>query len=120
MDARGSLFSRLLTGPLTAVAVVVLLGGCETPPAVPAAKAPKIPAANITQVRVFTVPAPVGTEALIKRHRLSDARVGYVLYDLVSGERLAARNENELFIPTSTAGSLPSRAIRSRPRSRRS
>lgn len=103
MDARRSFFSRWLTGPLAAVAVAVLVGGCETPPEAPAAKAPEIPAANITQVRVFTVPAPVGAEALIERHRLSDARVGYVLYDLDSGEKLAARNENELFIPASTA-----------------
>ena len=95
MDARGSFFFRWLTGPLAAVAVAVLLGGCETPP--------EDSAANITQVRVFTVPAPLGVEALIKRHRLTEARVGYVLYDLLGGEKLAALNENELFIPASTA-----------------
>ncbi|MFQ5765895.1 MAG: D-alanyl-D-alanine carboxypeptidase/D-alanyl-D-alanine-endopeptidase, partial [Rhodospirillales bacterium] len=37
------------------------------------------------------------------RHRLSDASVGYVLYELAGGRTLAARNEHAPFIPASTA-----------------
>lgn len=61
------------------------------------------PAVNISAVHVFTEPAPVGVEALIRRHRLSDAEIGYAVYDMESGRALAARNEHAAFIPASTA-----------------
>lgn len=68
--------------------------GCEAAPET---------AGPITAVHVYTAPAPVGVDALIERHRLAGARIGFVLYDMARGEKLAGRNEKTLFIPASTA-----------------
>lgn len=76
------------------LAAGVLFAGCE---AAPEAAGP------IAAVHVYTAPVPVGVEALIERHRLAGARVGFVLYDLANGDKVAARGENESFIPASTA-----------------
>lgn len=46
---------------------------------------------------------PSGAGALRQHHGLSGSRVGFLLLDLKTGERVAARNENDLFIPASTA-----------------
>ena len=58
---------------------------------------------RITDIRGYAAPTAIGADALIERHRLHGARVGYVLLDLESGDRLAGRNEQALFIPASTA-----------------
>ena len=79
--------------PAAVLAAAMLAAGCE---AGPDAGGP------ITAVHVYTAPVPVGLDALVERHRLAGARVGFVLYDLADGEKLAGRNENELFIPAST------------------
>jgi D-alanyl-D-alanine carboxypeptidase/D-alanyl-D-alanine-endopeptidase (penicillin-binding protein 4) len=79
--------------PAATLVLALIAAGCETAPEA---------AGPITTVHVYTAPAPVGLDALIERHRLNGARVGYVLYDLARGERLAARNENEPFVPAST------------------
>ena len=79
--------------PAAVLAAAMLVGGCE---AAPDAAGP------ITAVHVYTASVPVGLDALVERHRLAGARVGFVLYDLARGEKLAGRNENELFIPAST------------------
>ena len=59
--------------------------------------------ARITEIRGYARPTSIGADALIERHRLLGADVGYVLLDLESGNRLAGRNEQSLFIPASTA-----------------
>ncbi|MAF94510.1 MAG: D-alanyl-D-alanine carboxypeptidase/D-alanyl-D-alanine-endopeptidase, partial [Rhodospirillaceae bacterium] len=81
---------------VVAALVVIPLGGCQGP-ALPA------PGQNITEVRAYEAPPPVGVDALIRKHGLFGARVGYALLDLESGDPLAGRNENALFIPASTA-----------------
>ncbi len=75
------------------LAAAMILAGCEV---APEAGGP------ITAVHVYTAPVPVGLDALVERHRLTGARVGYVLYDLTRGEKIAGRNDNEPFIPAST------------------
>lgn len=51
-----------------------------------------------------TAPAAVGPdEALIESHGLDGASLGYVLYNLDTGAKLAGRDENMPFIPASTA-----------------
>lgn len=84
---------------VAAVVVVpgaILLGGCQGPTL-------STPRQAITEVRAYEAPPPVGVDALIRRHGLSGARVGYALLDLESGGLFAGRNENALFIPASTA-----------------
>ncbi len=61
------------------------------------------PAPVITEIRAYQAPASLGVAALIRHHGLSSAKTGYLLYDLDTGEKLAARNEHQLFIPASTA-----------------
>jgi len=49
-------------------------------------------------------PAQAGSdEGLLQSFGLEGASLGYVLYNLDTGVELAGRNENELFIPASTA-----------------
>jgi D-alanyl-D-alanine carboxypeptidase/D-alanyl-D-alanine-endopeptidase (penicillin-binding protein 4) len=78
---------------------VVLVAACQGTTTRP----PTSPGATITEVRAYQPPAPIGAEALIRKHNLSGAGVGYVLVDLESGKAIAGRNENALFIPASTA-----------------
>jgi len=75
------------------LAAALIFAGCEAAPEAGGA---------ITAVNVYTAPVPVGVNALMERHRLAGARVGFVLYDIARGDRLAALNRNELFIPAST------------------
>ncbi len=90
-----------LKGPAALMAVAVLMTACQVAPAPPAAAGGV--AANITKIQGYAAPRPVGADALIERHRLTGADVGYVLLDLESGARLAGRNDHRLFIPASTA-----------------
>jgi len=79
-----------------AVAVGILAAGvsaCALPPA-------PIDAAMDAAMNAH---APVGATALIQRHGLSGAETGFQLIDLDTGQILAARNEDRLFIPASTA-----------------
>ncbi len=84
---------RRAARPLAVVAAAAIAVGCEGTAET---------GGPITAVNVYTAPVPVGLDALIERHRLTGARVGFVLYDLGRGERLAARDENEPFVPAST------------------
>ncbi|NQU60789.1 MAG: D-alanyl-D-alanine carboxypeptidase [Rhodospirillales bacterium] len=74
------------------VAAAMILVGCQAP--IRSAPEGAIGA---------SIGAPIGTEALLKRHHLSGARAGFLLFDLNNGDRVSARNENEAFIPASTA-----------------
>ena len=80
---------------VAAAVVVVLLAGCQGPTV--------STGTAITEVRAYEAPPPAGVEALIRKHGLSGARVGYALLDLESGGMIAGRDENALFIPASTA-----------------
>ncbi|HEX9702629.1 MAG TPA: D-alanyl-D-alanine carboxypeptidase, partial [Rhodospirillales bacterium] len=90
-----SRFAVWLKAPIAALAVMLAAAGCEAPS--------DGTQRGIAAVHVYTAPVPVGADALIERRRLAGARVGYLLIDLKTGATLAARNENDLFIPASTA-----------------
>ncbi len=85
---------------LLVVLLVIPLGACQAPPYPTAGSSP---GQVITEVRAYEAPPTVGVDALIRKHGLLGARVGYALLDLESGGLIGGRNENALFIPASTA-----------------
>jgi D-alanyl-D-alanine carboxypeptidase/D-alanyl-D-alanine-endopeptidase (penicillin-binding protein 4) len=87
-------FKDWLKCSLAVLVAVIVTSGCEVPSGA---------GRGITAVHVYTAPVPVGTDVLIQRHDLSGVHVGYVLYDLKTGAKLAGRNGNQPFIPASTA-----------------
>jgi len=71
------------------LAVAVLLAGCTT---------------RLADVRVYAPPPPLEDEsALIAQYGFAPETVGYVLYDLESGKKVAGKSEQSLFIPASVA-----------------
>ena len=90
----------IVAAALVMVLLVIPLGGCQAPPLTTPVSSP---GQAITDVRAYQAPPLLSVDALIRRHGLSGARVGYALLDLESGDLFAGRNENALFIPASTA-----------------
>ena len=90
----------MVAAALVMVLLVIPLGGCQAPPLTTPVSSP---GQAITDVRAYQAPPLLSVDALIRRHGLSGARVGYALLDLESGDLFAGRNENALFIPASTA-----------------